>query len=55
LDKFARVLYFAFKGQDRATAAQQLDIESDERINEQETAMKESDTAEKQIDVLLRT
>jgi hypothetical protein len=53
MDKFSRIMFFAFIGQNRADV--QLPEISDDRITVNEEELKEADTADKQIDVLLRT
>lgn len=51
--KFTRAMFFSFVGKQRAVT--QLPEISDERINDQENALKQSETSEKQVDVLLKT
>ena len=52
-DKFSRVMFFALMGKNRADT--QLPEITDDRITASEEELKGADTAEKQIDVLLKT
>lgn len=53
ISKFSRIMYFTLLTKDRAST--QLPEISDDRITAHEDELKESDTPEKQIDVILRT
>lgn len=53
LNKFSRVLFFDLMGKNRADT--QVPEITDDRITASEEELKGADTAEKQIDVLLKT